>query len=506
MKLVEGIYKGNRTADYFNDVLSDTVVSYIRERISSNGNARIRIIEIGAGTGSTSINVFNKIKPYEDYVEEYCYTDISKAFLLYAEKEFGSWNRNLTYRILNIEEPITGQDMEMGRYDIVIAANVLHATKNIRQTVRNAKALLKRNGLILLNELSSNTLFAHLTFGLLEGWWLYEDPLLRIPGCPALSPDAWQYILENEGFEDVTFPASSEHGLGQQIIAAISDGVIRKKHSGKVGTGSSEQPIKPEKVTERFTVQEGTDLCPEENIEDLLKEKSVEYFKKIVADTIKIQSHKIDPSEPLEKYGIDSIMVIKLTSALKEVLGDVDSTMFFEYQTLDAIVDYFIKTKKELLISLTGLGYQKNEAGKTENKVKTFSQPAPAILKSVSGRRHTKTSGLKTGERDTAEGYHVQDVAIIGLSGRYAQAENISELWNNLKEGRNCITEIPGDRWDWKKYFDGEKGKAGYSYTKWGGFISDIDKFDPLFFSMSPKRQKIWTSGAFIPASGIFLY
>jgi polyketide synthase PksN len=490
MKLVEGIYKGNRTADYFNDVLSDTVVSYIRERISSNGNARIRIIEIGAGTGSTSINVFNKIKPYEDYVEEYCYTDISKAFLLYAEKEFGSWNRNLTYRILNIEEPITGQDMEMGRYDIVIAANVLHATKNIRQTVRNAKALLKRNGLILLNELSSNTLFAHLTFGLLEGWWLYEDPLLRIPGCPALSPDAWQYILENEGFEDVTFPASSEHGLGQQIIAAISDGVIRKKHSGKVGTGSSEQPIKPEKVTERFTVQEGTDLCPEENIEDLLKEKSVEYFKKIVADTIKIQSHKIDPSEPLEKYGIDSIMVIKLTSALKEVLGDVDSTMFFEYQTLDAIVDYFIKTKKELLISLTGLGYQKNEAGKTENKVKTFSQPAPAILKSVSGRRHTKTSGLKTGERDTAEGYHVQDVAIIGLSGRYAQAENISELWNNLKEGRNCITEIPGDRWDWKKYFDGEKGKAGYSYTKWGGFISDIDKFDPLFFSMSPKEAE----------------
>lgn len=490
MNLVEGIYKGNRTADHFNDVLSDTVVSHIRECISIEPASRLRIVEIGAGTGSTSIKVISKIKPYEDYIEEYCYTDISKAFLLYAEKEFGSLNRNLTYRILNIEEPVTGQGIDIGRYDIVIAANVLHATKNIRQTVRNAKALLKSNGLILLNELSCNTLFAHLTFGLLEGWWLYEDEQLRIPGSPAVSPDTWQYILENEGFKSVVFPASSEHGLGQQIIAAKSDGIIRQKHPGKGGTFSSKQGTKLEKPAKRYTAQEEIASYPGENIEDLLREKSIEYFKKIVADTIKIQSHRIDPSEPMEKYGIDSIMVIQLTNALKEVFGHVDSTLFFEYQTLDALVDYFIKTKKELLISLTGLGHQKNEAGKTDNKLKTALHTPPVRLKPESGRRHVRTDSFETGEKHTTGAYHVQDVAIIGLSGRYAQAEDVREFWNNLKEGKNCITEIPGDRWDWKKYFDEEKGKTGFSYTRWGGFISDIDKFDPLFFNMSPKEAE----------------
>ena len=72
-------------------------------------------------------------------------------------------------------------------------------------------------------------------------------------------------------------------------------------------------------------------------------------------------------------------------------------------------------------------------------------------------------------------------------SGSYPQADNISEFWDHLKAGKNCITKIPPDRWDWKKYFDQEKGKAGHIYTKWGGFINDIDKFDPLFFNISPR-------------------
>ncbi|MCG8399781.1 class I SAM-dependent methyltransferase, partial [Bacillus atrophaeus] len=79
--------------------------------------------------------------------------------------------------------------IEAGGYDVVIAANVLHATKNIRQTLRHAKAVMKHNGLLLLNEMAGNSLFPHITFGLLEGWWLYEDPALRIPGCPGLYPN-----------------------------------------------------------------------------------------------------------------------------------------------------------------------------------------------------------------------------------------------------------------------------------------------------------------------------
>jgi len=83
-----------------------------------------------------------------------------------------------------------------------------------------------------------------------------------------------------------------------------------------------------------------------------------------------------------------------------------------------------------------------------------------------------------------------QDVAIIGVSGRYPQAGNLEAFWENLKAGRDCITEIPRERWDYSRYFDSEKGKAGKSYSKWGGFLEGVDEFDPLFFNISPREAK----------------
>ncbi len=85
-----------------------------------------------------------------------------------------------------------------------------------------------------------------------------------------------------------------------------------------------------------------------------------------------------------------------------------------------------------------------------------------------------------------------KDIAIIGLSGKYPMADNLKEFWMNLKNGTDCITEIPSDRWDYKKYFDSDKQKKGKTYTKWGGFINDIDKFDPLFLKFHLKKQSYW--------------
>ena len=76
------------------------------------------------------------------------------------------------------------------------------------------------------------------------------------------------------------------------------------------------------------------------------------------------------------------------------------------------------------------------------------------------------------------------------MSGRYPKARDIGEFWNQLRDGENCISEIPENRWDWKLYFDEEKGKHGKIYTKWGGFLEDVDKFDPLFFQISPREAE----------------
>jgi Methyltransferase domain. len=75
---------------------------------------------------------------------EYCYTDISKAFLIHGEKEYGKNNPYLTYKIFDIRESAAEQNIDIGKFDAVVASNVLHANHNIRQTIRNAKAVDKK--------------------------------------------------------------------------------------------------------------------------------------------------------------------------------------------------------------------------------------------------------------------------------------------------------------------------------------------------------------------------
>ena len=205
MRLVEGTNQGNKIADFFNGVLADTVIAYIRER-EAHGAEALHILEIGAGTGGTSAMLLAKLRELNGHqVQEYCYTDISRGFLLHGEQAYGAANPFLTYRLFNVEESLAPQEVPEAAFDIVIAANVLHTTSNIRRSLRNAKAALKKHGLLLLIEMSANTLFSHLTYGLLEGWWAYDDAELRLPGCPALSSRSWRVVLEGEGFQEI-FP------------------------------------------------------------------------------------------------------------------------------------------------------------------------------------------------------------------------------------------------------------------------------------------------------------
>ena len=265
----------------------------------------------------------------------------------------------------------------------MIAANVLHASRDIRQTLRNAKAVLKRDGLILLNELARNTLFTHLTFGLLDGWWLYEDAEIRLPGCPGLSSHSWQKALEQEGFHSVMFPVQAAHDLGCQIIVAESDGIVRQAASAPPWRCSrgrrSRRPLEERQAPVASAIGSA-------HGQRTLREQTMAYLKNMVGETLKIPVPRLDVSQPLEKYGIDSILVLQMTNALRDVLDEVSSTLFFEHHTIEALADHFVSTQPARLMALLGLDQQGMSAGKS---------PLPPLTRVGSRRRQTPGSPLE---------------------------------------------------------------------------------------------------------------
>ncbi|MCR8993899.1 SDR family NAD(P)-dependent oxidoreductase [Brevibacillus laterosporus] len=373
MELVEGIYKHNLVADYFNEMLADTIVAYVQEKVEQDSSSKIRILEIGAGTGGTSAIVFDKVKPYQEHIQEYCYTDLSKAFLLHAEKTYGSQNPYVTYQLFDVEKPLEEQAISIGAYDLVIATNVLHATQNIRQTLRNAKAALQKNGLILINEISTASLFTHVTFGLLEGWWLYEDAEIRIPGCPGLFPKTWKEVLEAEGFRSVFFPAWKGHVLGAAIIVAESDGMIRQPHS------SSERPIMQgyDQMSRQLTFERYESASENQGLQDsniqinhstrpktssagqigldvgdqMVKSKVRSLIRENIAEALQMEEKRIQNDRSFSEYGVDSIIAVNLVNLINQRCNlTLQTTILFDYNNVNELTEYMIREHKAQVV------------------------------------------------------------------------------------------------------------------------------------------------------------
>lgn len=82
----------------------------------------------------------------------------------------------------------------------------------------------------------------------------------------------------------------------------------------------------------------------------------------------------------------------------------------------------------------------------------------------------------------------VKDIAVIGMSGRFPEATNYNEFWENIKCGKNLIREIPKERWDWKKYYRIHGKIKDRFVSHWGGFMREIEQFDLRFFQLSQRE------------------
>ncbi|HEX3030571.1 MAG TPA: beta-ketoacyl synthase N-terminal-like domain-containing protein, partial [Clostridia bacterium] len=215
---------------------------------------------------------------------------------------------------------------------------------------------------------------------------------------------------------------------------------------------------------------------------DAVISASIEHVKTLMSEIVRIPPERLDSEAHFEELGLDSIMISQLNKKVEEWIGKSDVAMFFKYNCIGALGKYFAESYPDK-ISLPQSSIE------VLNKV----TEQPAGLRGYTSKRvpvRSNKPSKRLPASPASESCIDTDIAVIGISGRFPKAENMEQFWKNLYEGKDCIEEIPNSRWALEGFFEPDRTKAvleGLSYSKWGGFLNNIDCFDPLFFNITPK-------------------
>jgi hybrid polyketide synthase/nonribosomal peptide synthetase ACE1 len=169
----------------------------------------MKILEIGAGTGGATRQILNRIG--HDFAN-YTFTDISSGFFGNAQTEFAPYSDQMSFAILDLEQDVQNQGFEQHSYDLIIASLVVHATKNLEQSMRRVRSLLKPGGYVILSELTNiEVTRGTFIFGCLPGWWLGQDEGRTL--SPAVNESKWDAILRKTGFSGVDIMTPTQDSL-----------------------------------------------------------------------------------------------------------------------------------------------------------------------------------------------------------------------------------------------------------------------------------------------------
>lgn len=176
----------------------------------------MRILEIGAGTGGATLQLLEHCSPDgETFASEYAFTDLSSGFFETARTStLKKWAHMLTFKTLDLEKDPIAQGFEEHAYNLIIASNVVHATKSLNQSLGYMHRLLKLGGVLDLVEVVKVVPLHNMTFGLLPGWWAgVEDGRAS---SPLQSVEQWNSRLIESSFTGIEvvaydFPEPARH-------------------------------------------------------------------------------------------------------------------------------------------------------------------------------------------------------------------------------------------------------------------------------------------------------
>lgn len=171
------------------------------------GKPESKIIEVGAGQGILTDVLMPAIRTFAG---EYHFTDIGQAFIHQGQRKYSYLPKQMmNFALYDVSAEPDQQGLKIGSYDFIIGFNVLHATKNVGESLTYASRLLKENGYILLVENIKQQIWIDMIYGLTEGWWLYDDGIREV--SPLLTHQQWNMLLKQSGFNSyLVLPEANE--------------------------------------------------------------------------------------------------------------------------------------------------------------------------------------------------------------------------------------------------------------------------------------------------------
>jgi acyl transferase domain-containing protein/SAM-dependent methyltransferase len=319
--LLDRLYKESDDMAAFNAQLGD-VADQIAFRYP-----RMKILEIGGGTGSATKAVIDRIgRSYHSYT----FTDISVGFFEEAQEAFADHADRFIYKALDVERDPLEQGFEKEEYDMIVAANVLHATKSMKTTMTNVRSLLKPGGhLVLLEGTNLDVLRTTFVFSGFEGWWLGE-PDGRLWG-PMMNEREWDTLLKNVGFSGVD-TITPEHEVGVRAFSVVVSQAVNDQI--RYLRDPLDSTITEPKHNDLFIIGGATDRTS--SLVTELEEKLAPFFRRLIrSETLEsVNSHNSSMATVLNLTDLDSPCFKDFTSDRLDALkGLVDASRHFLWIT-----------------------------------------------------------------------------------------------------------------------------------------------------------------------------
>lgn len=215
-----------------------------------------------------------------------------------------------------------------------------------------------------------------------------------------------------------------------------------------------------------------------------------------VMDLLKLNAEDLSLDGILLDLGFDSIGLTTFANAINVTYKlDINPVLFFEYPTIRDIAGVLATDHRSAVEQVHGGAKPAGQAAQAAPAQSVAQAPAAAgaaenVFAITKGWAPPAAAPTSVGfARDLR--FANEPIAIVGIGGVMPQSDSLEEFWDNLKNARNMVTTIPPDRWSWEAYDGNPVKEVNKSNSKWGGFMKEVDKFDPLFFGITPREAEM---------------